>query len=209
MKLTKAQAVLFWVGMLFIVSGLFHVGVWLWHGAPSLIGPVTWRKPIVFGLSTGVVSLSLAWVVGLLPQTARLVRQAWFYAVLMVAEIALIDIQQWRGVASHFNQSTALDGAIFTAMGVLITTIAVLIALWTRALFRPLPTTPGYAFAARTGMVLLNIGNLIGMTIAATGATGLKPIHGVALHAIQALPIAVWLAARRPLSYSRAWRNVR
>jgi hypothetical protein len=58
-------------------------------------------------------------------------------------------------------------------------------------------------------MVLLNVANLIGIMIAATGATGLKPIHAVALHAIQALPIAVWLAARRPLSYPRAWRNAR
>lgn len=37
-------------GVLLLVSGLFHVVVWLANGAPSLQGPVTWRKPIEFGL---------------------------------------------------------------------------------------------------------------------------------------------------------------
>lgn len=203
---SRAQRLLFWSGLLFLASALFHAGVWLAEGLPSLAGPVSWRKPMTFGISTGLLFLSLAWVVGLLPQTRRLMRQVRVFTALLIAEVTLIDLQQWRGVASHFNTSTPLDGAIFTAMGMLITAAAVLILIWTIALFRhELPTTPAYAFAARAGMVMLNAGNFIGMVIAASEATALKPLHGAALHVIQALPVIVWLLAR--VEYSRAWRD--
>jgi hypothetical protein len=194
-----------WSAVLFLASGLFHAGVWVSAGLPSLEGPVSWRKPMTFGFSTGLLFLSLAWVVGLLPQDRRLARQATIFAALLVAEVALIDIQQWRGVPSHFNNATAFDAAVFTAMGTLIVSASVIIALWTRRLFRHrLATTPGYAFAARAGMLLLNVGNLIGLVIAVTEVTALKPLHGAALHAIQAMPAVVWVASR--LRYPRAWR---
>jgi hypothetical protein len=206
LTMSRSQRVLFATGLLFLASGLFHVGVWLNAGMPALEGPVTWRKPITFGLSTGVLFMSLSWVLGLLPQTERLVRQAWLFSALLVAEIALIDMQQWRGVASHFNDSTPFDAAVFTTMGVLIMAASVQIALWTRALFRhALPTTRAYAVAAKAGMVMLNVGNLVGLFMAATEATSFKPVHGIALHAIQALPVAVWVVAR--LGYPRAWRD--
>ena len=169
---------------------------------PSLEGPVSWRKPITFGLSTGILSLSIAWILGLRPQTNWLVRQAAWFAGLLIAEVTLIDIQQWRGVPSHFYNATPLDGAIFTTMGLLITTVSGIIVVWTRALFRhSLPTTAAYAFAARAGMVMLNVGNLIGIIIAATQMTHLKPIHGAALHVIQLLPAMVWVVDR--MRYSR------
>ena len=193
--------------VLFLASGLFHVAVWLVVGMPSLEGPVSWRKPITFGFSTGVLCLSLAWVLSLLPRTRRRTRQSAAVAGLLIAEVALIDMQQWRGVASHFNAATPFDGAVFTTMGVLIVSVSIIIALWTRDVFRePLDTTPAYAFAARAGMLMLNVGNVVGLLMSATQATSMKPVHAVALHVIQALPVAIWLLAR--LGYPRAWRNI-
>jgi hypothetical protein len=168
---------------------------------------VSWRKPITFGVSTGVLFLSLAWVHRLLPDSRRRLRQAWMFTLLLVAEVALIDMQQWRGVASHFNTATAFDSAVFTTMGALIVSASVLIAIWTWALFRePLAASPAYAWAARVGMLMLNVGNLVGLTMSVTQSTTLKPVHGVTLHVIQALPVLVWLVGR--LGYPRAWRVV-
>jgi hypothetical protein len=202
--MSSSQRILFWTGLLFLASGLFHGGVWLNAGMPSLEGPVSWRKPMTFGVSTGVLFLSLTWVLGLLPPTPRLTRQSAVFAGLLIAEIALIDMQQWRGVPSHFNDTTAFDAAVFRVMGTLIVTASVILAVWTRALFRhALPTTPAYAFAARAGMVLLNVGNVIGLVMAATEATALKPLHGVALHVLQALPAGVWMMSRLGVVHAR------
>ena len=183
--MSSSQRILFGASRPFLGSGLFHAAVWL---------------------AAGVLFLSLTWVLGLLPQTHRLTRQAALFAVLLIAEVALIDMQQWRGVPSHFNDATAFDSAVFRAIGLLILSASVFIAIWTRSLFRhQLPTSPAYALAARAGMLLLNVGNLVGLVIAVTEATLLKPLHGAALHAIQALPVAIWVLAR--LGYPRAWHD--
>ena len=203
---TTQSRVLFWIGLLFLASGAFHVVVWSLAGMPSLEGPVSWRKPITFGFSTGVLFLSLAWVLSLLPATIRRLRQATIFSTLLIAEVALIDMQQWRGVASHFNNSTPFDAGVFTLMGLLIISASVIIALWTRDVFREtLATTALYAFAVRAGMVMLNVGNLVGLVMSITQTTTFKPVHGVALHVLQALPIAIWVLAR--LGYPRAWRD--
>jgi hypothetical protein len=217
---TPPQRVLGWGALAFLASGLFHVVVWWIDGIPPLEGPVSWRKPIVFGLSTGVLSLSLMWIIGLLPQTVRLYRQSVGYTGLIAAELLLIAMQQWRGVGSHFNNATAFDGAVFTAMGVIIMAAAVILALWTRAIFRPLAAPHHFVLSARAGMLLLNAGNLMGVFIAAWGgaqvAQGLTPNiygaagqlkipHAVALHAVQVLPVIAWLLHRASAS-KRAMR---
>ena len=205
LTMLKSTRLLVNIGWLFLLSALAHAGVWAWAGFPSLEGPVSWRKPMTFGFSTGVLFLSLAWVMSLLPATRARVWQARVFSVLLVAEIGLIDMQQWRGVASHFNNGTPFDAAVFTTMGVLILSASVIIAVWTREVLRqPLATTPALAMAARVGMVMLNVGNVVGLVMAMTQSTTLKPMHGIALHVIQALPVAVWFLAW--LGYPRAWR---
>jgi hypothetical protein len=206
-RTTHASRVLRAAAWIFLASGIFHAAVWVIAGMPSLEGPVTWRKPITFGFSTAVLFYSLAWVLSLIPARPSHRWQAWTFTVLLILEIALIDMQQWRGVASHFNNDTPFDSAVFTTMGALIMAASVIIVWWTRDVFRePLATTSAYAFAARAGMVMLNVGNLVGLAMAVTATTALKPVHGLALHGLQALPIAVWVVSLR---YPRAWRDSR
>jgi hypothetical protein len=54
-------------------------------------------------------------------------------------------------------------------------------------------------------MILLNVGNLVGLVIATTQLTSLKPVHGVMLHLLQVLPVMVWILTR--VGYPRAWRD--
>ena len=57
------QRALYVMGALLVAAGLGHVVVWLVDGG-AWAGPVSWRKPILFGLSLGMSALALGWVQG-------------------------------------------------------------------------------------------------------------------------------------------------
>jgi hypothetical protein len=198
-----------------VASGLFHVVVWAFDGGPWA-GPVTWRKPIVFGLSGGITTASLAWVLAHLPEDRRSHRLAKVYTIAMLVEITLITVQKWRGVGSHFNQSSALDGAVFTLMGILILVASWPIVAWTIDVARARTLAPDRRAALFGGLMLLDLGLLVGLGLAiwgsapvgggeavTTAARELKLPHAIALHGIQALPIARWLLERIGIGASR------
>ena len=150
-------------------------------------GAPVWLKPVKFAISTAVYMLTLAWVFTLLPEWPRTRRGVgWLTAVVMVLEVAIIDLQAWRGTTSHFNVGTAFDGALFTIMGVSIvvqtlTSIAVAVALW-RQRFED----AALGWALRWGMVITILGASTGglMTRPTSAqldevrATGRMPIAG-------------------------------
>ena len=102
----------------------------------QITGAPAWLKPAKFAASIAIYTFTLAWVFTYLPEWTKVRRVAsWTTAITLVLEIVIIDLQAWRGVASHFNVGTPLDGALFTLMGLAIVTqtlasVAVAIALW-------------------------------------------------------------------------------
>lgn len=213
-----ATRLLWGLGLLLVLSGLAHVVVWLATGAAPLDGPVSWRKPIVFGLSGGVTTLSLAWLVSLVPASPARTRWSRIYAGTMALEILLIDLQRWRGVGSHFNVATPLDTTIFNVMGILIVTATVATVALALQLARARSVDPDVRHAGVFGVGLLVVGGVIGGLIVAhgsyllaagTGVPGvigagiLKVPHAVALHGIQVLPFLAWVLAQYGVPVAR------
>lgn len=195
---------------LLVLSGALHLALWActdqaWEGAVSL------RKPALFGISGGMTLWSLGWVFASLPpkrsDTYWLPIMAW----ALVCEIGLITWQYWRGVPSHFNHATALDSVIEGAMLVLILLVTGIIGWLCLRVLGPLRQTPAMALAMRGGLLLLFLSCLLGLGVTGLGqwnlmhgrpyqtwgqAGVLKFPHGIALHAIQLLPICAWLLQR-------------
>jgi hypothetical protein len=204
------QTFLYGAAVLLLASGVAHTVVFLVDGG-SWHGPLSWRKPILFGFSFGITVLSVAWVLSFLPRRRRL---GWLLAgvlgVTSVAEVFLITMQRWRGVPSHFNEATTFDTAVFRTMGGLVAVAGLVIATVTVWSFRSLRATPSMAWAIRVGLVLLVASQLLGGAIIANGlakadaeavaagstfgaAGGIKVPHAVSLHAVQLLPALAWL----------------
>lgn len=114
------QRFLYAAGTLLVLSAVFHAVVLVATGG-TLEGDVSWRKPILFGESFGLTCISIAWFLTFLPKRAWL---GWSLAVALglanSGEVVWVSLQQWRGVASHFNNSSAFDSLAFGAAGVLI-----------------------------------------------------------------------------------------
>ena len=128
-----------------------------------ITGAPAWLKPFKFAVSTAVYSLTLAWSFESLADWPRVRRVVgWTTAAVFVLEVAIIDVQAWRGTTSHFNVSTPLDAVLFFVMGgaILLQTlvsVAVAVALW-RQQFTDRPL----GWALRFGMTLTIAGALTG-----------------------------------------------
>jgi hypothetical protein len=183
-----------------------------------------WGKPLKFAGSLALYFATLAWFRGYLPATRGrwLDRFAILSVVLVAAEMLYIVLQSARGVGSHFNTATPLEGALFTVMGVaalIFTTLPLALAVGiARAPAGGL--APAYRLAVILGLVLTTLlGASAGVAIAMNGghwvaaphtdAGGfpifgwtrdggdLRVAHFFGIHAMQILPVAGWLVARR------------
>jgi hypothetical protein len=219
MTLRSIERVGYLVSALLLTSGLVHVAILL-AGGGSWEGPLSLRKPATFGLSFGITVISIVWVASFLPLTNRkrtLLVGA--FAAASVFETALVSLQAWRGVPSHFNMETPFDAVVAQSLALGgFTLVAILIAL-TIASFRPNPSIPPSlrtaiqaGFMALLGsmavgglMIAKGVRLVIGGNPAAAYATGgtLKPMHAVMMHGILALPVLAWV-----LSYS-SWSERR
>jgi len=208
------------LGAVLIASGLVHLVVWGIDGG-AWEGAVTWRKPILFGISAGLTSLSLGWVWSKLPRRRWDGALAAVTAWTLFVEVGLIDLQCWRGVASHFNRATPFDSFLYDSMGVLILFVTAVVIDLTIRLFRaPAALPPEMLTAARAGLVLLVVSCGLGIWVSLHGdlqmARGLSPEvvgaagvpkfpHGAVIHALQWLPMLAWGARRAGLS--PLWRQ--
>jgi hypothetical protein len=196
-------------GLLLILSGLIHFAILIGSGA-TWDGPLSFRKPATFGVSFGLTLITLAWVSGFvsLSERARRLLIAAFTAAC-VLEVALVSLQTWRGVPSHFNVETTFDSRIARTLALGGAVLVMVIVTFTIASFRRNDAVPiSIRIAIRTGFVALLLAQLVGAAMIAKGMTlvfgghpqaayatagTLKPMHAVTMHGIQMLPVVAWL----------------
>jgi hypothetical protein len=188
-----------------------------------LMGVNVWLKPMKFAVSIGIFCWTMAWFMGYLPQSTLKNALAWTMIITMIIELVCIAAQAGRGVLSHFNIQTPLDGAVFGLMGIAIgvNTFAVGIVAW--LFFQDSITTnlslePAYLWAIRLGLMIFIVASLQGYLMggrlqhgvgAPDGTSGLpflnwsrsvgdlRVAHFIGLHAIQILPLAGFFLSAR------------
>jgi hypothetical protein len=203
-RLWRASRPLTFVGLLML--GLLAAAlVGLVADQRTITGAPAWMKPAKFAVSFAIYCLTLAWVFTYLPDWPR-TRAAvgWLSAIVFLIEIAIIDLQAWRGTSSHFNTATTLDMVLFFTMGVAIflqtfTSLAVALALWRQPF-----SDRALGWALRIGMTMAIVAALTGglMTTPTAAqmeevrATGRMPRSGA--HTVGApdggpgLPVTNW-----------------
>lgn len=199
----------------FILAVLFTGLIYM--DGRTLFGRNVWIKPWKFATSITIYTATVGWI---LPSLSLGDRLEWFASrtigAAMLVEISLISTQAARGVPSHFNDSTALDTAIFAVMGMTITlsTLVVAYVLW-KIIRDPPSLSPAYLWSLRVGMFLFVVASLegwvmIGQESHSVGAEAtatvpllnwsltsgdLRVAHFIGLHSLQIIPFTGFLAS--------------
>jgi hypothetical protein len=200
------------VGALLMVAGLAHLGMFVVDPRPWL-GPLSWRKPVTFGLSFGITLVAVTWISSYLRLSAR-ARGVLLgvFAVDCVVEVAGVTVQAWRHVPSHLNTETPFDALVAYSLAAGGAVLIVVLGTMAVTAFRGrIDAAPSMSVALRAGFALLVVGLGSGVAMIVRGtrlvraghatrayhAVGdLKLFHAVTLHAVLVLPVLAWLLSR-------------
>jgi hypothetical protein len=229
-ELHRRDALLSLVGWLHVALAVVFVAA-MPFDERTILGVDPWVKPFKFAVSVAIYLFSVAWLVGYArpgaPRAAAWISRG--VSLVMLVEIAGVSLQSLRGVASHFNHATPLDGAIFSAMGLMIalnTLLVVLLLVVFRR--RPAAVPAPELWGIRFGIVLLLLASGVGSLMikrdahSVAGSDGgpglpvvgwstehgdLRPAHALGLHALQVLPLFGWWIARLRMPLSERTRT--
>ncbi len=216
-QLSRRNPALFWFGC-FNLALLVIAFVMYFVDETQILGISAWIKPLKFAQSITIYSWTFAWMLGYVEDSRAVRRIAFWVIVTMTVEIVLIYLQAFRGTTSHFNIRSAFDIMVFNLMGIfiMINTIINLYALWVFCR-RKLSIAGTDLLAWRSGLIIFCAGAISGgwmvaqmsHTIGApdggpglpflnwsTVAGDVRAAHFAALHALQVIPISVWLVRR-------------
>ncbi len=187
-----------------------------------LDGEGVWLKPLKFAASLSLYAITLAWAARWLTEGWRRHPLVRAHAVLVSAciagEMAWIATGAAYGVRSHYNLDFPLVGAIYPLMGVLAVTLTTGALVAGIGILRagpdPFARAAGWGMVATFALTVPIAGTLSGIDGGVPGEPSawtvpfvgwslrgdLHPAHFLAVHAMQAVPLAAaWIAARRAL----------
>lgn len=200
---SAASRVLYRTAAAWLLIGVLHVAPlaadgWNWDGA------VSFRKPIVFSFSIGLLLATIGWVIDWIPIRGRFASVlAWTLAVSSSVEVALVSVQTWRGRASHFNRLEPSDATIFGLMGAAVGIMSLCIVVvfaWSLVKTNPdrlvrIAVVSGLALVVTglgIGQWMIQLGveyverfNMVPDTVTVGAAGVAKFPHALALHGVQ------------------------
>jgi hypothetical protein len=128
-----------------------------------VINEPAWLKPAKFAFSIALYTSTLLWLMTFIKRRPKLVLTlSWIIAVALLVEEAIILYQAARGMRSHFNFATEVDGMLFASMGIAIVILWFANLAVAVLLLRQRFANPILAWSLRMGLIIA----LVGMAIA-------------------------------------------
>ena len=197
----------------------------------EVLGINRWIKPMKFFASIAIFVWTTAVYLYFLKGYERQARRiSWGMIIIFTIEMIIIVTQAARGTTSHFNNSTPLDGILFSIMGLSIVINTLLAAYLLYLYFKAEIDLPeSIVWGMRLGLILFlaasfeggymsaQIGHTVG---AADGGAGLPVVnwstrngdlrvaHFIGMHAFQAVPFFALTLEKYKISSATGWTFV-
>ena len=207
----KESPILYGVVVFHFILALASAIGWIFDDR-MLMGINVWVKPLKFTISGGLYVLTSGFLITLYPFSRRkknIVNNivSWTMAI----EICIIVLQAARGVQSHYNQTSLLNGILFGLMGILISIIVFVMVFFIIETIRLRLNTPRHVqWGILLGWLVVFFGSWVGGQMigqmahnvgVADGGEGLPLLnwstiagdlriaHFFGLHGIQIIPL--------------------
>jgi hypothetical protein len=142
-----------------------------------------WLKPLKFALSTGIYSLTLAWLIGRFPSGTRLARisrvAGTVSAVGLAIELAIINGFALVGQSSHFNVTTPFHAVMWGVMAVSIVVVWSMTFVVAILLFRVPLGDRARSLGIRAGAIIALAGMALGFLMTGPTAAQLSNYQGI------------------------------
>ena len=185
-----------------------------------LMGVNVWIKPLKFLISGAIYILTLGYFITLYP-FSKLKKNILnnIVSLTLLIEIGIIVTQGIRGVKSHYNQSSLLDGLLFAAMGILVAINVLIMILFIFETIRlKLKVEKSVQWAILMGWIIIVAGSWVGGQMisqlahnvgVADGGEGLPLVnwstiagdlrvaHFFGLHGLQIIPLFAFMLSKK------------
>src|SRR6187397_285417 len=210
-ELKRRNALLFWFGLFNLAVAVVCL-ILMPFEEIQILGVNRWLKPFKFYSSVGIMVLTMGWLLYYLNNAKKIRAYSWLIVLTMFFENGLIITQAIRNTTSHFNSTSALNGFVFSLMGMLIAIFTITVIFACISFFRQKQfsiSTP-YVWGIRLGLLFFIIfslegGLMVGLlkhTIGGPdGGPGLPVVnwstvygdlriaHFIGIHSLQVLPL--------------------
>ena len=185
-----------------------------------LMGINVWVKPFKFLISTGIYLMTFGYFTSLYPFSKR--KKKIFNTIVawtLLVETVIIVGQGIRGVQSHYNMNSPMDGILFAMMGILIgVNVFIMVFYLIETIRLKMNTTKSVQWAIFLGWIILIIGSWVGGQMISqmshnvgivdggeglplvnwsTIAGDLRVAHFFGIHGMQIIPLfAFWLSKK-------------
>lgn len=162
LSVSRTNPSLFWNGIINVIS-LFVLIPAVFIDERTVTNSPVWLKPIKFAVSIGMYSFTLVWILQFIEGRERTIRNiSRVITIMLIVENVAIFGQAYRGVPSHFNITTPLNGFIFSLMGTSISILWIFHVVLAFLLIRQKSENKALMESLRWGMGIAAIGMILG-----------------------------------------------
>ena len=210
-ELYKRNSLLFWMGWIHFVMFFFCLGL-LSFNHDLIRGENAWAKPARYYLSSGISIWTLGWFLHHLNSKSQIKVFSWLIALSLFFETAVIFVQSYRGVPSHFNASDPFNSMMNLVLSSLMIIFLITVSSITLIFFnqKKMPISQHYTWGLRMGLLNFVIFSVSGIIMFAkmshsVGGNGndsgimlfnwsskhgdLRITHFMGVHSLQIIPL--------------------
>jgi hypothetical protein len=215
----QESPLLYWVVIIHILSMVLCI-IGMTIDDRTLMGANVWIKPLKFSISGAIYIATVGYLITLYPYSRR--KKIFInntVAITMLIDLVIIVGQAARGVRSHYNIESPIDGILFGLMGLFVgVNVLIMLLFIIDTIRKKLDTSKAIQLSILLGWIVVFFGSWIGGQMisqmahnvgVADGGAGLPLVnwstiagdlrvgHFFGLHGIQIIPLFAFMLSKK------------